>query len=151
KEEPKVTKKDDKAPAKAAPRVLGTDLVLRNLADGAERVVEEVSEYSITRDGKTLVCIVSSKNEETSGVYAILGLPHGPLTPLISGKGKYWRLIWDEKQAQIVFLSDRNDAKAQKPQSKLYRWDRHAVVQPVAQAKDSSPKDGGPLPPRADE
>jgi dipeptidyl aminopeptidase/acylaminoacyl peptidase len=148
KEEPKETKKDDKAPAKTAPRVFGTDLVLRNLADGAERVVEEVTEYSITRDGKTLVCIVSSKNEETSGVYAIHGLPHGPITPLVSGKGKYSRLIWDEKQAQLVFFSDKDDANAQKPQSKLYRWDRHAFVQPVAQVKESGPKELGP---RADE
>ena len=147
KEEPKATKKDDKAPTKA-PRSIGSDLVLRNLADGSERVLEEVTEHSITRDGKTLVYIVSSKKEETSGVYAVEGLPHGPATPLIAGKGKYTRLIWDEKQTQLVFCSDRDDAKAEKPQAKLFHWDRHAVTQPVAQA---SPKNGGLLPPRADE
>src|SRR5262249_15486907 len=52
KEEKPEEKKDDKAPARPAPRTYGTDLVLRNLADSSERTLEEVSEYSITRDAK---------------------------------------------------------------------------------------------------
>src|SRR5260370_9482700 len=104
KEEPIGTKKDGTTPAKVPPRIYGTDLVLRNFADGSERVLEEVTEYSITRDGNVLVYIVSSKKEETSGVYAVVGLPHAPALALITGKGRYSRLVWDEKQAQLVFF-----------------------------------------------
>ncbi len=147
KEEPK---KEDKTPGKTAPRVFGTDLVIRNLSDGAERVIEEVAEYSITRDAKTLICIVSSKKDEACGVYAVMALPDGPAVPLITGKGKYSRLIWDEKQAQLVFFSDRDDAKAEKPTSKLYHWDRYVAstspaepatpsgAQPAAEAKEGA-------------
>jgi dienelactone hydrolase len=141
KEEPKEPKKDDKAPAKVPPRVYGTDLVLRSLADGSERVLEEVTEYSITRDGRSLVCIVSSKKEETSGVYAVQGLPHGPVMPVVTGKGKYSRLIWDEKQTQLVFFSDRDDIKSEKPRAKLYHWDRHAVSPPLAELPPNGQKE----------
>jgi dipeptidyl aminopeptidase/acylaminoacyl peptidase len=141
KSEPKETGKGEKGTAKL-PRTFGTDLVLRNLADGSERVVEEVAEHSITRDGKLLVCVVSSKKEENCGVFAITDLPHGPAIPLISGKGKYSRLIWDEQETQLVFFSDRDDAKAEKPQSKLYHWNRQTMAPSVAQQAGAAK--GGP-------
>src|SRR5207244_1217984 len=96
----------------------------------------EVAEYSITRDGKTLVCVVSSKKEDANGVYAITELPSGPATPLIAGKGKYSRLTWDEKQGQLVFFSDKDSASTEKPKAKLYHWNRHAATQPVAVGKE---------------
>jgi dienelactone hydrolase len=147
KAEPKEPQKTDKAEPKVV-RGSGTDLVLRNLADGSERVLEEVTEHSITRDGKLLVCIVSSKKDENSGVYAVAELPHGPAVPLLSGKGKYSRLVWDEQQTQLVFFSDRDDARAEKPQTKLYYWDR-AVLPSVAQ-RGAAAK-GGPQAPDAEE
>jgi dienelactone hydrolase len=149
KADPNEKKKFDKPQAKS-PRTYGTDLVLRNLADGSERVIEEVSEYSITRDGKLLVCVVASKNDEKCGVFAITELPHGPAVPLISGKGKYSRLVWNEQQTQLVFFTDREDAKAEKPLTKLYHWDRHAVLPPVAQ-QGVPGKAGGPRAPEAEE
>ncbi len=132
KETPVPEKKDDKPPARTPQRTFGSDLVLHNLADGSERVLEEVSEYTITRDGKTLVYVVASKKEENSGVYAVTELPKGEATPLVAGKGKYSRLTWDEKQARLVFFTDKDDATAEKPKSKLYHWDRHAVTKAVA-------------------
>jgi dipeptidyl aminopeptidase/acylaminoacyl peptidase len=147
KAEPKEAKKGDKAPTQL-PRASGSDLVLRNLADGSERVIEEVTEYSITRDGKLLVYIVASKKEETCGVYAVTELPQGPAVSLVNGKGKYSRLIWDEPQTQLVFFSDRDDAKAEKPKSKLYHWERQAITPPVAQLKVNGAKEGGPRAPQ---
>ena len=136
KEEKPPEKKDDKAPAKAPPRTYGTELVLRNLADGSERTLEEVSEYTITRDGKTLVYAVSSKKEENNGVYAITELPKGEATPLLAGKGKILAADLGRKAAQLVFFSDKDDAAAEKPKAKLYHWDRHAVTRPVSVGKD---------------
>jgi dipeptidyl aminopeptidase/acylaminoacyl peptidase len=131
----KEEKPAEKPAARPAPRTYGTDLVLRNLADGSERTLEDVSEYTITRDARLLVFTVSSKKEEANGVYAVSGLPGGEVTPLLTGKGKYSRLTWDEKQAQLVFFSDRDDAAAEKPKAKLYRWDRRAATKLTAEGK----------------
>src|SRR5207244_2933654 len=43
---------------------------------------------------------------------------------LLTGKGKYNRLTWDEEQTQLAFTSDRDDAAAQQPKFKLYYWKR---------------------------
>ncbi|MCI0642096.1 MAG: prolyl oligopeptidase family serine peptidase [Gemmataceae bacterium] len=140
KEEPKTEKKDDKPAPKTPPRTFGSDLILRNLADGAERVLADVTDYSITRDGKLLVYIVSSKNEENNGVYALSPLPDGPASPLSNGKGKYSRLTWDDKQAQLVFFSEKDDAAAEKAKAKLYYWSRTA--------EPSGPLTPNPSPPQ---
>jgi dipeptidyl aminopeptidase/acylaminoacyl peptidase len=107
----------------------GTDLVLRNLATGAERSFADALEYSLSKDAKTLLFTVASKKEETNGVYAVTpgSLADGAApAELISGKGKYAKLTWDEEQTQSAFISDRDDAAAEQPQFKLYYWDRKA-------------------------
>src|SRR5262245_12650336 len=102
----------------------GTDLVLRSLGGDGERSFSDVLEYSFARDGKSLVYTVSSKTEEANGTYVTTpGLPANPVA-LVTGKGKYSRLSWDEKQTQLAFLSDRDDAAAKQPKVKLYRWQR---------------------------
>lgn len=104
----------------------GSDLVLRNLATGAERSFADALEYSFSKDAKTLLFTVASKKEETNGVYAVTpGGESGP-ADLISGKGKYAKLSWDENQTQVAFISDRDDAAAEQPKFKLYHWDRKA-------------------------
>src|SRR6266404_2943097 len=104
----------------------GTDLVLRNMADKSERTFSDVLEYALSKDAKSLVFAVSSKKEETNGAFAIAtSTADGPV-PLLTGKGKYTKLTWDEKQTQLVLLSDRDDAASTQPRLKLYRWDRKA-------------------------
>src|SRR5262245_51778328 len=104
----------------------GTDLVLRSLTDQSERVFQDVLNYTLSRDAKTLVYSVSSKTADANGVYAVTAGAPTPPAALLSGKGKYARLTWDEKQTQIAFLSDRDDAAAKVPKFKLYDWQRSA-------------------------
>jgi dipeptidyl aminopeptidase/acylaminoacyl peptidase len=106
----------------------GTDLILRNLADNTERTFADVLEFSFSDDGKSLVYTVSSKQEDTNGVYAVV--PGTTSTPasLLAGKGKYSKLTWDEDAKQLVFVSDRDDAAAKQPKIKLYYWDRQAAA-----------------------
>lgn len=104
----------------------GSDLVLRNLADQTERVFADVSEYTLAKDAGSLVYAVASRKEESNGVYAVVpGSPAEPVA-LLSGKGKYTRLTWDEKQSRLAFLSSRDDADAKQPRMKLYLWARGA-------------------------
>ena len=133
-------KKPDAAPATppAAPqparagrnsrkKEYGTDLVLRNLATGAERTFADTLDYSLSKDARTLVFTVSSKKEEANGVFvATPGNDAAPIE-LLAGKGRYSKLTWDEDQTQLAFLSDRDDASAEPSKFKLYHWDRKAA------------------------
>ncbi|MBI3680522.1 MAG: S9 family peptidase [Acidobacteria bacterium] len=101
----------------------GSELVLRNLQDSTERKYADVAEYSLAKDGNTLVYAVSSRKEETNGAYAV-ATSGAQAKALASGKGKYQRLTWDEKQAQLAFLSSRDDSASRQPKYKLYLWQR---------------------------
>lgn len=104
----------------------GSDLVLRTVADGAERTFSDVVEFSLTEDGKQLVYVVSAHDTSKNGVFALaLGSAAAP-TVLAAGKGKYSKLTWDENQTQLAFLTDRDDAAAKQPKWTVYRWDRQS-------------------------
>jgi len=103
----------------------GSDLVLRSLADSTERTFPDVVEFSLTDDGKQLVYAVSARDTAKNGVFAARpGAADAPAA-LLTGKGKYAKLTWDENQTELAFLSDRDDAK---PTWRVYRWDRQAAA-----------------------
>ncbi len=107
--------------AKGAEKKIGTDLTLRKLADQTERTFPDVTEFKLSKDGKTLCYAVASMKEDTDGAYLVPtdgGEPRG----LLTGKGRYNNLTWDLKQDQLAFLSDRDDAKVKRPLFKLYLW-----------------------------
>jgi dipeptidyl aminopeptidase/acylaminoacyl peptidase len=100
----------------------GSELVLLNTATGAERKFNDVLDFTISRDAKTLVYTVSSRNEESNGVFAVATEQDGAPTALIGGKGKYQKLTWDEDNTQIAFISDKEDAAAKQPKFRVYHW-----------------------------
>lgn len=106
----------------------GTDLVVRNLADKSERSFADVLEFTISKDAKNVVFAVSSKKEETNGTYSLTTSTADAPAALLTGKGKYTKLSWDENQTELAFLSDRDDAAAAQPRMKLYRWDRKGAT-----------------------
>jgi dipeptidyl aminopeptidase/acylaminoacyl peptidase len=116
----------------------GSDLVLRNTATGTERTFNDVLEYTLSKDAKTLVFAVSSKKEETNGLYTLT--TQGDATPvaLLAGKGKYLKPTWDEDQTELAFISDRDDAEAKQPKFKVYLWNRNATAT-VIESRGSSP------------
>jgi dipeptidyl aminopeptidase/acylaminoacyl peptidase len=116
----------------------GSDLVLRNMTSGPERTFNEVLDYTLSKDAKTLVFAVSSKKEETNGAYAV-ALPSdaGPTT-LLSGKGKYQKLTWDEDQTELAFISDRDDQESKQPKFKVYLWNCSGSPSAIA-SNGSSP------------
>lgn len=139
-EEVRVATKSEAPPAKTAAsrrgrangkKEPGSPLILRNLDDGRERTFADVSEYALSKDGKSLVYAVSSKNEAANGVYAVATASATLPVILASGKGRYLKLTWDESQTQLAFLSDRDDATAAQPKFKLYCWQRQAPATTV--------------------
>lgn len=121
----------------------GTDLVLRNTTDGTERTFNDVLDFSFSKDAKTLVYTVSSKKEETNGVYAVTPQTDAAPVALITGKGKYQRITWDEDQTQIAFISDKDDAEAKQPKFKVYHWNRkdNQAMEAVSNASQSFRKE----------
>lgn len=129
-----------KPPARPAKKKeYGSDLVLRNTANGAERKLNDVLDYTLSKDAKTLVYAVSSKKEDGNGVYSVN--TQGEVAPqvLLSGKGKYQKLTWDEDQTQLAFISNRDDASAKQPRFKVYHWTR--VSAPAAEVVSPSSGD----------
>ncbi|MCS6865829.1 MAG: prolyl oligopeptidase family serine peptidase [Gemmataceae bacterium] len=90
------------APAARAPG----DLLIRDLTATFSRTIPDVSEYTLSDDEKTLVYIVSSKNDEKNGVYALNPRFNTAATPVKVGPGRYSGLTWDEKQTQLAFFYD---------------------------------------------
>jgi hypothetical protein len=92
------------------------------MTTGAERKFSDALDFTISKDAKTLIYTVSSRNEETNGVYAVKTDSEDGPTALLSGKGKYQRLTWDEDNTQIAFISDKEDAAAKQPKFRVYHW-----------------------------
>ena len=101
-------------------------MVVLDLRVKKERTFEDVSDYSMAKDGKTLAYTVASKKEEVNGAYAVVPGTEGAPVALLSGKGRYSKLTWDFAQKQMAFLSDRDEA-AKPPKYKIYLWDRQSA------------------------
>jgi dipeptidyl aminopeptidase/acylaminoacyl peptidase len=102
----------------------GSELVLRNMTSATERKFPDVLDFTLSKDAKTLVYAVSSKDEQTNGVYLVNTNSEAAPSSLLSGKGKYQKLTWDEEQTELAFISDKDDAQAKQPKFKLYHWNR---------------------------
>jgi dipeptidyl aminopeptidase/acylaminoacyl peptidase len=46
----------------------------------------------------------------------------GEPATLLSGKGKYQKLTWDEENTELAFISDKEDAEAKQPKFRVYYW-----------------------------
>ena len=140
----------------AAKPEFGTDLVLIDLAatTPVERTFSDVLDYSLTRDGRTLLTTLAAKAGTPNGVTVFTPGAPADTTPvsLLAGKGKYLKLTWDREQTQASFVSDRDEASAKAPSFKLYHWPRGspAAVELVSATTPRFPttytvSDKGPL------
>ena len=99
----------------------GSDLILRNLATGEETTIPEVTEYAFDTKGAWLAYATSSADAAKDGAFA-RHLADGTVKTLMTGRGHYKSLTFDEAGSQIAFLSDQ--AEYDKPVSpyRLYLW-----------------------------
>ncbi|RZK41920.1 MAG: S9 family peptidase [Pedobacter sp.] len=93
----------------------GTDLVLKNLTTGVERVFKYVNDYSFSKDGKQMIFTSSgSKKDKTvqQGVF-LLNTTTGVVKTLVKGKGNFKGFIFDEDSEHIAFLGETSPEKAE--------------------------------------
>ncbi|HEX3158978.1 MAG TPA: prolyl oligopeptidase family serine peptidase [Gemmatimonadaceae bacterium] len=119
---------------------VGSTLVIRELATGRETRVEDVLEYAVDERAQWVAYAVSSRSGARDGAY-VRALESGRETALLTGPGKYGQLAFDERGAQIAFVSDRAEAAREKPRFALYHATLPAgravaVVQPAALGAD---------------
>jgi dipeptidyl aminopeptidase/acylaminoacyl peptidase len=107
-----------------AKKEFGAALLLRRLSDGQTRTLSDVTDYTFSKDGRSLVFAVSSRREDENGAYVLAPGSSNPPATLAKGAGKYTKFTWDEKQTQLAFISDRADASAKRPKFDVYHWRR---------------------------
>lgn len=123
--ESEVAAKDGEAKAEKPEKKkeYGGDLVIRNLTSGDDRTFHDVLEFAFAKDAGTLVYAVSSKSEESNGVYSVTPGGYAPPKTLVSGRGKFSKLAWDESQDELGFYGGA--------ETKLYLWRRDSAAAAV--------------------
>ena len=100
----------------------GSVMMLRKLADGTEREFADVLEYQLTKDAKSLAYSVASAKAEADGVFTV-ETSGGDARALVTGKGKYQHLAWDEKESQLAFIGNPTaGGDEKKAPYKLFLW-----------------------------
>ena len=114
----------------AADRPRGTDLILRDLAAGAELNVGNVSEFSFRKDGRLLAFAIDAAEKAGNGLQ-IRDMTSGVVTPIDSGSASYERITWSDSGEALAVLKGTED--------RAYRDKLYAVVG-VTGVATSSPK-----------
>ena len=89
-------------------RPRGTDLILRELATGAELNFGNVSEFSFSRDGKFLAAVIDAADKIGNGIQ-LRNMLTGTLTVLDHDTANYERLAWTEKGDGLIALKGKED------------------------------------------
>jgi len=129
-------KKEDAREGDKDKKKTGTDLVLRDLARGAEQRFENVLEYRFNRAGSMLVYTVSAKDAKQNGVH-IVRTKRGKKRVLARGEGDYKNPVFDKRGRQLAFLSNRDHAEQKPKPWAVYHW-RRSMKQAVAVAGKGS-------------
>ncbi len=97
------------AAAGAAPdRPRGTDLILRDLARGAELNVGNVSELSFRKDGKLLALAIDAQDKAGNGLQ-VRDMTTGAVSALDSASASYEHITWSEKGDALAVLKGSDD------------------------------------------
>ncbi len=110
-------KKSDQA---AAPK--GDTLIVRDLASGRRREIARVTDYSLARDGRTLVFVTTSTDGAVSALNVLDPTQATAATSLTKVRGKLSRLTWDRTQTQLACLSEENSTSG--PVRRVQHWRR---------------------------
>ncbi|OSZ81600.1 peptidase S9 [Chitinophagaceae bacterium IBVUCB2] len=107
----------------AAPVDAGTDLVVRNLMDGKEKIFTNVLEYNFSKKGQKLI-IEQAKNPKDSlskQLVSLFDLKEGKTIVLSKGGNDFKNFTFSEDGAQVAYVAER-DAKTKELQKFYKLW-----------------------------
>ena len=96
-------------------------LVLHNLATGANLELPHTKDYAFSERGRYLAVATATPDTVSSGVL-LVDTDAWSVDTLMTGKGNYRQLAFDEGETQFAFLSNRDDQNADEPASRIYHW-----------------------------
>jgi dipeptidyl aminopeptidase/acylaminoacyl peptidase len=99
----------------------GSDLILRNLTTKEEITIPDVTEYDFDKKGAWLVYATSSRDAGKDGAFA-RRMSDASVKTLLSGRGHYKSLTFDDAGAQLAFLSDKEEYDKPVSPYRLYYW-----------------------------
>jgi len=120
-EKPEPAEEEEKE-EKEKDKKTGSELILRTLSSGNEEHVQFVSDYGFTEKSAYFFYSVSSETEDDNGVFVKdLNKKTAPKA-VLSGKGRYKEITWNEDADCMIFLSDRDDQQSETPGYSLFMW-----------------------------
>ena len=108
--------------AKSAP--LGDMLVLHDLAKGTRHEFAHTTDYTLARDGRTLVYAIAAVADAPAALFALDPVADTPALTLYTGPKTVKKLTWDRAQTQLAFLCE-DSADPAAPIRKIEWWRRH--------------------------
>jgi dipeptidyl aminopeptidase/acylaminoacyl peptidase len=99
----------------------GSPLVLRNLATGDERRIDDVASYTFASNGQRVAYAISTADGTGDGVF-IQPTAGGTTVTVMTGEGEYRRLVFDEAGEQLAFLANTATWTAETPVFALYHF-----------------------------
>jgi dipeptidyl aminopeptidase/acylaminoacyl peptidase len=94
------------APRDTRPR--GTDLILRDLKNGTEINIGNVSEFAFNKSGKYLALVIDAADQAGNGIQ-VRDMAAGTVTSLETDKAFYERMSWTREGDAIVALKGTDD------------------------------------------
>ena len=119
-------KKDTKPSRPAETIEEGTDLVVRNLSTGDQKVFKLVNDYLFNKNGNKLVIKTTRKNSDTLSKALVLwmDLVSGKVDTVFRGFNDAKNFAMDEQGTQLAFVAERDSAtKALQKFYKLYYYE----------------------------
>ena len=104
-------------------RQYGSTLVIRDLNDGTETRIADVSSYVIDDSARFIAYAVTSRVPQSDGVF-LRDLTSKQTSTVMAGQGDYRQLVVDRAGTQLAFVTNRGEFSAPKPRFALY----HATV-----------------------
>ncbi|MHC5028834.1 MAG: hypothetical protein ACYTGR_18950, partial [Planctomycetota bacterium] len=101
---------------------VGTELIVRNLSNGAQWSFADVTSYVFSNDGAYLLFTTSSKDLARDGAW-LLETGSGTPQALASGAGRYTKPVFDESSRRAAFLAGlEDDGEAEFPDEDDTAW-----------------------------
>jgi dipeptidyl aminopeptidase/acylaminoacyl peptidase len=107
--------------ASGAARPQGSDLILRNLAEGYDELLGSVDEHGFNKAGTHLAYTVDAQDRDGNGLY-LADLRAGTRRALDNAKERYARLTWSEEGDALAVLRGDPPDKMVERSNMLLAW-----------------------------